>query len=441
MAHRFTPGGDPTRVLGRRFVAYAIDVMLLVAVAVILLSIAPHTRYFDAPSYACRRLPNPGNVTCFRIGSHAYVWNRTDFLRVPIVTALVAFLDLVVVESFAGGSIGKLFVGLRVVDRNGVKADFLRNFGRWVLLAVDGGCFLIGLVSVLATHPHRRVGDFAAGTFVVAASSVGEPVTAAGQPARISESAASWPPAVTIPDSQIPTVPTPAPTSLWSPTDVAPPPAQSPQWTTPPVGTPNSPPPPPPTIEVSPPAQTEVHAPAIPAPWATPPEPSRGAETPASAPTLPATVPPAPEPPRVTIPPPAARPDSRPLESEPAPVRVTPAPVAAKVPPKPTRAATTSPTAPPAEPKPVGQPAPARPAPAPRRVASKAAPVEPPEAKPAPVANIDPPAPKAPPAPAPTRWAPVPPTAAPDAAPEAVADEWFELALSSDVPDDEPGEQ
>src|SRR5437762_10309677 len=54
--------------------------------------------------------------------------------------------------------------------------------GRWVFLAVVLGCFLIGLVTTLVTHPHRRVGDLVCGTYVVATASVGEPVPVAYPP-------------------------------------------------------------------------------------------------------------------------------------------------------------------------------------------------------------------------------------------------------------------
>ena len=97
----------------------------------------------------------------------------------PYATAaagLLGFLNLVVLQSITGASLGKLMLGLRVVDQQGNKAGVGRMLGRWVLLLVDALCFLVGLITVLVTHPHRRVGDLACGTYVVATGSVGQPI-------------------------------------------------------------------------------------------------------------------------------------------------------------------------------------------------------------------------------------------------------------------------
>ena len=72
---------------------------------------------------------------------------------------LAGFLDLVVLQAFTGASVGKHCLGLRVVDENGEGPSFLRTLARWLLLIVDSGCFLVGLIAVNTTRLHRRVGD------------------------------------------------------------------------------------------------------------------------------------------------------------------------------------------------------------------------------------------------------------------------------------------
>ena len=52
----------------------------------------------------------------------------------------------------------------------------MRMFGRWVMLVIDLGFFLVGCIITGATHPHRRLGDFVFGTYVVSMSSVGRPI-------------------------------------------------------------------------------------------------------------------------------------------------------------------------------------------------------------------------------------------------------------------------
>jgi hypothetical protein len=93
-----------------------------------------------------------------------------------LLTGLAGFLDLVVLQTLTGASVGKLCVGLRVIEQPGNEARFMRVLGRWLFLAIDLGCFLVGLVTTLATRPHRRVGDLVCGTYVVAVADVGHPV-------------------------------------------------------------------------------------------------------------------------------------------------------------------------------------------------------------------------------------------------------------------------
>ena len=50
---------------------------------------------------------------------------------------------------------------------------------RWLfLIIVDSQCAVVGLIVAAVTHPHRRVGDFVAGTYVIGKQDVGRPVVA-----------------------------------------------------------------------------------------------------------------------------------------------------------------------------------------------------------------------------------------------------------------------
>src|SRR5438094_983775 len=62
---------------------------------------------------------------------------------------------------------------------------------------VDLFCFgVVGLVTSLVTHPHRRVGDMVGGTFVVGTADAGRPVQAsyAAQPAYAGAVPGGWGP-------------------------------------------------------------------------------------------------------------------------------------------------------------------------------------------------------------------------------------------------------
>jgi uncharacterized RDD family membrane protein YckC len=184
MTYGYGAPRDPTDVVGRRIFAYVIDILLTLIGFVTVLSLAHYEHRTGAPGDACAILraqsaPISGaafHATCISIGSHVWLWKRGDFLTAVGVAALIAILNIVVLQAVTGASIGKHALGLQVVDDKGKSAGFGRVVVRSLLLVVDGVIVLIGLVSVLVTHFHRRIGDFAAGTFVVGKSSVGSPV-------------------------------------------------------------------------------------------------------------------------------------------------------------------------------------------------------------------------------------------------------------------------
>ena len=252
------PPADPTEVLGRRFAALLTDLLLLGVIGAILVATAKHRGFYDAPANACEHLPNRGSSVCLQIGDRLYLWDRGVLIRALLLTLAAGFLDLVVVQSLMGGSVGKLCVGLRVIEASGHEARFLRMVGRWVFLAVDLGCFLVGLVTTLATHPHRRVGDLVCGTYVVATSSVGQPVIVASYPppgsapppgygpAVAGQYPAGWggpsgtgdPPGWNAPPIVTPPGTTPTTPGAWGAVArPAPPLVRSPHWQTPPPGT------------------------------------------------------------------------------------------------------------------------------------------------------------------------------------------------------------
>lgn len=293
---------DPTNVVGRRFVAYAID-LFVVALVTVIVGVALAKRYANMPASTCDLVTNNrGSTSCYQVGSHVYVLKDGRAAAVWGIGLLAALLNSVVLQGLSGASLGKLVLGLRVVDRAGNRAGLGRNFVRWLLLIVDWFpyCFpLVGSVAVLTTRPHRRVGDMVANTYVVGANNVGTPVadvvppmgsaahdvTTAGpyvppppgsgwappasetQPGWAAPGASATPPAPTWPPSPAPGPPPDE--SSWG----APPP---PAWGAPPPPGPGSPPPwqpsapQPATEEPAPSAEPEAPAPE-PNPWGAPP--------------------------------------------------------------------------------------------------------------------------------------------------------------------------
>ncbi len=184
MAYGMQPQSDPTAVMGRRVVAYIIDVVLSSVILVAALALTKNHAYTGAPADACRTLRDAGGFSgqCVQFGSRVYTWRSGALLVGYGLAGLASFANLVLLQGVTGASIGKLILGLRVVDAQGAPCGVGRAFLRWLLLIVDSFCVIVGLVVALATHPHRRIGDMVANTYVVGLASMGRPVVGAPPP-------------------------------------------------------------------------------------------------------------------------------------------------------------------------------------------------------------------------------------------------------------------
>ena len=177
MATAYTPPGDPTDVVGRRFAAFLIDAVLLGSLGFFVFAVLRSQSYAKVPADACKVLRKAGgNPLCLKLGSHVFLWHSNALRITVLVVLLAALLDGVVLQSMTGATVGKLCMRLSVVDEHGQIAKPLRMVGRWVFLVVDLGFCLVGCISIVATHPHRRLGDFVFGTYVISLRSVGRPI-------------------------------------------------------------------------------------------------------------------------------------------------------------------------------------------------------------------------------------------------------------------------
>ena len=182
MAYGPSTAVDPTNVMGRRIAAWFIDIVPTF-VAIILgyiVFIGAATKITGVPTDYCTFEPRATNTACIQVGNTAYIGTRDDVraaFTVGGLVYLIGALNLFVVQGLTGATVGKHMLGLRVVRADGSVAGFGANAGRTLLLIVDQFfCALVGLITALVTHPHRRVGDMAAGTFVVGKEAVGTPI-------------------------------------------------------------------------------------------------------------------------------------------------------------------------------------------------------------------------------------------------------------------------
>jgi len=178
MAYGMPVQTDPTNVMGKRIVAYLIDALLTTGVLVAVLALSKNNAYTGAPSGACQTLRNTTDFRgmCVQFGSRVYTWQGGRAGVAYLIAAIVSAANNVVLQGITGASVGKMILGLRVVNGQGAVCGIGRAFVRWIFLLIDSICLVVGLIVASVTHPHRRVGDMVGGTYVVGLASVGQPM-------------------------------------------------------------------------------------------------------------------------------------------------------------------------------------------------------------------------------------------------------------------------
>ncbi len=254
--------GDPTAVMGRRIVAYLIDLVIaMVLMGGLFAAVADHAtaRSADAAQRACDIITSSGGDSCFALGSDVYVTTSGESSLIFLVGLAYGLFFHVLLPGINGFSPGKGVMGLRIVKKDdGTIAGIGANAVRWLLLFVDTFPWvlpLVGLVTASTSKGHRRVGDMAAGTLVVRREAVGQVPAVPGLTTSTAVTG-SWSP--------------PAPTGSWAPPTPAPPPA--PPGAAPGAPSPGAPPTPPPAPPSTPPSGESGAAP----PFAPPAPPTAG---------------------------------------------------------------------------------------------------------------------------------------------------------------------
>jgi uncharacterized RDD family membrane protein YckC len=104
---------------------------------------------------------------------------ETEFGLFAGFSILFTLLYFALVEGLTGGSLGKHMTGLRVVTPEGARPGFGRSLARWALFAIDGPLtlFICGIITSAVSAGHRRLGDMAGNTYVVARADTGRQVS------------------------------------------------------------------------------------------------------------------------------------------------------------------------------------------------------------------------------------------------------------------------
>lgn len=193
---------DPTAVMGRRIAAWLIDIVIygvIVSVAN-MIGIIGAVLHFETTDFATSAAAEDYCDDLMEEGTSCVVSGTT--VDVVEFGGIVPILGLVVVGAVLAGllpgltgwSLGKLAVGLRIVNKDTFNhAGIGANMLRWLCWIVDSFPFipLVGLVTGLVNKGHRRVGDMAAKTLVIHKDDAGRPVRIAGvNQVHVSEPAA-----------------------------------------------------------------------------------------------------------------------------------------------------------------------------------------------------------------------------------------------------------
>ena len=204
---------NPTQVMVQRVVAAVIDGVLFSAAWIGLFFALAHKTPAPFTSSGAQVHVTSGNDT----------WYVTEgrFWLLQAGALAVGFAYYALLPSLTGWTLGKLLLGIRIVNPEGRRAGFGQNLIRWLLLIVDDFPYFIpgvvGFILALTSTGHRRLGDRAADTYVVARNAVGRPVSIPGTApaAGMAPSAptAGAPPASPLGVGMAPASPAPAPAS------------------------------------------------------------------------------------------------------------------------------------------------------------------------------------------------------------------------------------
>jgi uncharacterized RDD family membrane protein YckC len=100
------------------------------------------------------------------MGPEEHLWGISD--PICLVFLFIIFAYLILMEAYTGWTVGKLILGLRVVDGSGGKIGLYKSVIRNLLRFVDGlpAFNILGIVLIATSPSEQRFGDRIAKTYV-----------------------------------------------------------------------------------------------------------------------------------------------------------------------------------------------------------------------------------------------------------------------------------
>lgn len=184
VAHRGAEHSDPTNVRGRRIGAVFIDIAVLLIPSIV---IAFAFLEKQSGLTSCDQV-TANLKACFSTGDNLYLATGGRLLGWQLVNVLLGLAYFVVLQGRTGWTVGKLAVGIRVVDASGSSCGVARACVRYLPFLVPAVIPILGsilgfviaiveFVLILAHNRHQRMGDIFARTFVIRQDAVGHPVS------------------------------------------------------------------------------------------------------------------------------------------------------------------------------------------------------------------------------------------------------------------------
>lgn len=170
---------DPTDVAGKRIVSAIIDVGIGWIIYIVLFALLTE----KVETFGLITCNDLHVSQCVEVGDTAYVVRGAGGLLMWLLVFCYFFGVFVLQRGLTGKTLGTMAMGIVTVDGRGSPPGIMTALVRSVAGIVDyiPCCVpLLGMILILTTKGHRRVGDMAARTFVIDRQYAGQPVAVPG---------------------------------------------------------------------------------------------------------------------------------------------------------------------------------------------------------------------------------------------------------------------
>mgnify|MGYP006295734239 FL=1 len=101
------------------------------------------------------------------MGPEEHLWGFTDPLCILFLVIILAYF--VLAEAYAGRTVGKRIVGIKVADAAGNTIGLKRSLARNLLRIIDGlpALYIVGAILIARSPHNQRFGDRVAHSYVV----------------------------------------------------------------------------------------------------------------------------------------------------------------------------------------------------------------------------------------------------------------------------------